>query len=65
MPQVNPEVGIPAIQLVGLEMTREELLNIYLEVYKLHQLPGSLPGEPAVLEEIMASVPGHLCSKGV
>ena len=64
MPQLNPEVGILTIQLVGLEMTREELLDIYLEVYKLHQLPGSPPGEPAVLEEIMASVPGHLWSEG-
>ena len=41
------------------EMTKEELLKIYLEVYKLHQLPGSPPGEPAILEEIMASVPNH------
>ena len=56
MPQLNPEVGIPAIQLVGPEMTREELLDIYLEVYKLHWLLGSPPGEPAILEEVMASV---------
>ena len=47
-------------------MTKEELLDIYLEVYKLHWLSGSPPGEPAVLEEIMASVPGHPQSeKGV
>ena len=59
MPQLNPELGIPTIQLVGLEMTKKELLDIYLEVYKLHQLPGSPPGEPAVLEEIMASVSVH------
>ena len=59
MPQLNPEAGIPAIQLVGLETTKEELLKIYLEVYKLHRLPGSPPGEPAILEEIMALVPDH------
>ena len=41
MPQLNPEAGIPAIQLVGLETTKEELLEMYLEVYKLHRLPGS------------------------
>ena len=46
LPQLNPEVGLPAVQLVGLEMTKEELLEIYLEVYKLHRLPGSPPGEP-------------------
>ena len=42
MPQLNPEAGVPTIQLVGLETTKEELLEIYLEVYKLHRLPGSL-----------------------
>ena len=41
MPQLDPEVGASAIQLVGLETTKEELLELYLEVYKLHRLPGS------------------------
>ena len=41
MPQLNPEAGVPAIELVGPETSREELLELYLEVYKLHQLPGS------------------------
>ena len=59
MPQLNPEAGIPTIQLVGQETTKEELLEIYLEVYKLHRLPGSPPGETAILEEVMASVPDH------
>ena len=57
MPQLNLEVGIPAIQLVGPETTKEELLEIYLEVYKLHRLPRSPPGELAVLKEVMASLP--------
>ena len=30
MPQLNPEVGIPAIQLVGPQMTKEDLMEIYL-----------------------------------
>ena len=59
IPQLNPEVGIPAIQLVGLETTKEELLEVYLEVYKLHRLPGSPPGEPAILEEVLSSLPNH------
>ena len=59
MPQLNPEAGVPAIQLVGPETTKEQLLEIYLEVYKLHRLPGSPPGDPAILEEIMVSVPDH------
>ena len=40
-------------------MTKEELLEIYLEVYKFHRLPGSPPGEPAIWEEIMAKVSDH------
>ena len=59
MPQLNPEVGAPTVQLVGPEMTKEELLEIYLEVYKLHRLSGSPPGEPAIWEEIVAKVPDH------
>ena len=57
MPQLNLEAGVPAVQLVGLETTKEELLEKYLEVYKLHRLPRSPPGELVVLEEVMASLP--------
>ena len=56
MPQLNPEVGIPAIELVGLGTSREELLEIYLEVYKLHWLPGSPAGEPAIVQEVLAAI---------
>ena len=59
MPQLNPEADISAIQLVWLETSREELLDIYLEVNKLHRLPSSLPGEPAILEEVSVAVSGH------
>ena len=60
MPQLNPEVGIPAIELVGPETSREELLEIYIEVYKLHRLHGSPPGGPAIVEEVLAAVPDQL-----
>ena len=59
LPQLNPEVGVPAIQLVGPETTKEELLELYLEVNKLHRLPGSPPGELAILEEVLSSLPDH------
>ena len=59
MPQLNLETDIPAFQLVGLEMTKEELLELYLEVYKLHRLPGTPPGEPAILKEVLSSLPDH------
>ena len=63
MPQLNPEAGIPAVQLVQPETSREELLDIYLEVYKLHRLPHSPPGELAILEEVSTTIPGHSWEK--
>ena len=60
MPQLNPEVGVPTIELISPEMSREELIEIYQEVYRLHRLPRSLPGEPAVVEEVLAAIPDHL-----
>ena len=57
MPQLDPEAGIPAIQLIHPEIDREQLLELYLEVYKLHRLPGSPPGEPAIFEEILSILP--------
>ena len=56
MPQLNPE-AIPTVQLVQPETSREGLLDIYLEVSKLHRLPGSPPGELAILEEVSATIP--------
>ena len=60
MPQLDPEVGIPAIQLVHLEIGREEPLDLYLEVYKMHRLPSSPLGELAILREVSSALPGHL-----
>ena len=62
MPQLDLEVGIPAIQLVGPQTTKEELLDMYLEVYNIHRQPGSPPSELAIWEEIMAKVPDNPCS---
>ena len=59
MPQLDPEAGIPTIHLVHLETDREQLLELYLEVYKLHRLPRSPPGEPALLDEISSVLPCH------
>ena len=59
LPQLNPEVGTPTIQLVGQETSKEELLELYLEVYKLHRLPGSPPGKPALFEEVLSFLKDH------
>ena len=63
MPQLDPEAGIPAIQLVHPEIDREKLLDLYLEVYKLHRLPSSPPGELAILKEVLSALPCHSLEK--
>ena len=64
LPQLNLEAGIPAIQLVGPETSKEELQELYLEVYKLHRLPGFPPGEPALLEEVLSSLKDQQGQRG-
>ena len=59
LPKLNPEAGIPTVQLVGPETSKDELQELYLEVYKLHRLPGSPPGEPALPEEVLSSLEDH------
>ena len=59
MPQLNPEAGIPAVQLVHPGIDREELLGLYLEVYKLHRLPSPPPGELAILKEVSSALLCH------
>ena len=63
MPQLNLEAGVPTVELVGPQMTKKELMEIYLEVYKLHRLPSSPPSKLAIWEEIMAKVPDNSHSK--
>ena len=64
LPQLNPEAGILAIQLVGPETSKQELQELYLEVYKLHRLLGSPPEEPALLKEVLSSLEDHQGHEG-
>ena len=56
MPQLDPRAALPTIQLVHPGISQRELLYLYLEVYKLHQMPGLPPGEPAILQEILSAI---------
>ena len=56
MPQLDPRADLSAIQLVYPTIGRRELQDLYLEVYKLHWLPGSPPGELAILQEILSTI---------
>ena len=57
MPQLDPRAALPTIQLVHPGISRRELLDLYLEVYKLYQMPGLPPGELAILQEISSAIP--------
>ena len=57
MPQLDPRAAVPTIQLVHPGISRRELLDLYLEVYKLYRMPGLPPGELAILQEISSAIP--------
>ena len=56
MPQLDPKAGVPAVQLLHPETGKKELLDLCLEVYKLHRLPSSPPGEPVILQEVSSAL---------
>ena len=43
LPKLDLEADLSAIQLVGPETSKEEIVSLYLKVYKQQRLPGSLP----------------------
>ena len=59
LPKLDPEADLCAVQLVGPKTMKEEILSLYLEVYKQQRLPGSLPGEPALTKEVVSSFKDH------
>ena len=58
LPKLDPETDLSAIQLVGLKTTKEEILSLYLKVYKQQRLPGFPPGDPKLMEEVVSSFKG-------
>ena len=58
LPKLDLETDLSAMQLVGPEPTKEEILSLYLKVYKQQRLPGSPPGEPELMEEVVSSFEG-------
>ena len=51
-------MDLSAVQLVGLETTKEEILSLYREVYKQQRLPGSPPGGPELMREVLSIFKG-------
>ena len=52
-------MDISAVQLVGPQSSRKEIESLYYEVYKLQRLPGSPPGEPELIAEVVFSLEVH------
>ena len=57
--KLDPEVDLSAIQLIGPETTKEDILSLYPEVYKQQRLPGFPPGGPEMMQEVVSSFEGH------
>ena len=56
---ICPNWTYPPSSWVHLETDWEQLLELYLEVYNLHRLPSSPPGELAIFDEISSVLPCH------
>ena len=54
--KLDPEMDLPAIQLVGPQTSRKEIESLYYEVYKLQRLPGSPPGELELVAKVVSSL---------
>ena len=52
VPRTNAEAEVPAIWMVGFRTTREEIREIYNEVYQLKKLPGPSPYWPEQMEAL-------------
>ena len=54
------QADVSAIQAVGPQTSREEIRDLYYEVYKLRRLPGSPPCGPEWKEELVGDVVSSL-----
>ena len=59
LPKLDPEANLSTIQLIGPKTTKEEILSLYLEVYKQQSLPGSPPGGPELMQEVVSYFESH------
>ena len=68
LPWLDPQADISAVQAVGPQTSREEIRDLYYQVYKLQRLPWSPPCGPEWTEELfrdmVSSLKDHLRQKG-
>ena len=65
---LDPQVDVSAVQSVGYQSTREDIWDLYHQVYKLRRLPGSPPCRPEqvcnLMRDVMSSLKNHLQQRG-
>ena len=57
---LDPQADVSAIQSVGHQSTREEIQDLYHQVYKFRRLLGSLPCGPEQVHELIRDVVSSL-----
>ena len=62
LPRLDPEVDIPAVQLVGFQTSQRENWDLYHEVYLLRRLPSLPPCGPNQIEEAIQDILSSLRS---
>ena len=66
--QLDPEAGISAIEFVGYLITKEEIRNLYHQIYKLRRLPWpplcGLDQAQELTRDIVSSLKNHLRWRG-
>ena len=69
LPNLDPEADVPAIQLVGYQMSSKEIGDLYHQVYMLKRLPRPPPCGPEraqkITKDIMSSLKDCLRQKEV
>ena len=64
LPRLDPKVDVSAVQLVGYQTSREEIGDLFHQVYMLKRLPGHPPCGPEwaqeVMRDILSSLKDHL-----
>ena len=56
MPEWDPSMETPTIDLIGYKTTREDIFTLYQEVYWLKRAPGMVPCDPETEEEIYQEI---------
>ena len=60
LPHLDPQADVSTVQAVGPQTSREEIRDLYYQVYKLWRLPGSPQCWPEWMKELVGDVVSFL-----